>query len=229
MTDAEIISWVKTEFKPLVLATPEETIMQFINNSRRYWNTHSAWRVTRMVNYTSGANYVEVDLDIKRVSNVYPSRMTESLFSDHPMWVLLGFISLDRYTQDMMLLSHTYEGYKIYLGSDFRWTFERGEDLTKKGKLFLQNVPKDAAKLAVVGSKRFVDGEEIKDDFILEWLLRYVKALVKMNEGNVWRKSSIINIQNDGQAILDEGKAEADKLQEDLRKEGRWQLFAKRK
>ena len=95
MKTTEIVDWVKTEFQPLTLATPDETILQFASNALRYWNTHSAYKAVRMYDYASPAVTVTVDPDIKSVVSVYPSVLVENLFSDHPMWVLLGFITLD--------------------------------------------------------------------------------------------------------------------------------------
>jgi len=229
MKTTEIVDWVKTEFHPLTLATPDATLVQLASNALRYWNTHSAYKATRMYNYASPAVTCTIDTDIKTVVSVYPSVLTENLFSDHPMWVLLGFITLDKWTQDLMLLSHTYEGYKIYLGSDFRWTFERSGDPSVGGKIYIQNAPTDATKLMVVGTKRIVENEDIKDEFIIDWLLNYTKSLVKMAEGNTLRKAGTIGLPNDGEQLVTEGKEEATTLQDKLRKEGVWMLGAMRK
>jgi hypothetical protein len=172
---------------------------------------------------------IQLDSDIKTVVKVYPSTMRETFFSDHPMWVLLGFITLDRHTQDLMQLTHTYEGYRIYLGTDFRWKWERSTDSDVGGWLYLQNTPRDSSNVAVVGLKRILENEDIADEFILDWILQYTKALVQIMEGNVLRKGQIIGIQQDGQNLLDEGLRLKEELQERLKKEARWAMLAIRK
>jgi hypothetical protein len=70
--------------------------------------------------------------------------------------------------------------------------------------------------------------EDIKSEFILDWVLNYTKALVKLTEGNALRKSGAINIQNDGQALFDEGADEKKSLEDKLAIEGRWIAFCRR-
>jgi hypothetical protein len=81
----------------------------------------------------------------------------------------------------------------------------------------------------VVGTKRIVENEDIKDEFIIDWLLNYTKSLVKMAEGNTLRKAGTIGLTNDGEQLVTEGKEEATTLQDKLRKEGVWMLGAMRK
>ena len=151
------------------------------------------------------------------------------LFSNHPMWVLLGFITLDRYTNDLMLLSNTFEGYRIYLGNDFRWKWIRANDSTKGGWLYLQQVPRGAQRVAAVGTKRILAGEDITDEFIYNWIREHARSRMKIFEGNVLRKATIIGIANDGESMVTEGKAECEKLEESLRKEARWMMLEVRK
>jgi len=227
--------WITDSFKPACLAVPPDVIdNQGVQLAIEYWNTHSGYKITRM--YSIGANpsgllatQVQLDPEIKTVVKCYPSAMTEELFSDHPMWVLLGFITLDRYTLDLMLLSQTFEGYRIYLGDDFRWKWMRSDDSTQGGWLYLQQVPRGAAKVAVIGTKRIVANEDIKDEFVYVWVRNYARSLVKALEGNILRHAQIIGIQNAGQAMIDEALKEQEDLRDQLRKESRWLLMPVRK
>lgn len=227
MTTTEIITWIENSFKPLQLTLPNETLRQIVENSIIYWNTHSAYKIAKMFPYTSDC--IQLSPDIKTVVNAYPSTLEQVLFQNHPMWVLLGFITLDRYTQDLMLLSHTFDGYRIYLGNDFRWKWVRSTDSTKGGYLYLQQVPPKVTSIAVIGTKRILPNEDIKDEFVYQWIREHARATVKMYEGNVLRKADIIGVHNDGQALVDEGKAEREVLEEKLRQEGRWILTAIRR
>ena len=70
--------------------------------------------------------------------------------------------------------------------------------------------------------------ENIKSEHMLQWILYYIKALVKMVEGNALRKTMAIDIKNDGQQLLDEGKQEKKELEDKLQAEGRWLTFARK-
>jgi len=80
----------------------------------------------------------------------------------------------------------------------------------------------------VVGTKRIIEGEDITSEYLLDWILQYSKAQVKMIEGNTLRKSGAINIKNDGQELMNEGKEEVEALQKRLTTEGRWVAFARK-
>lgn len=92
----------------------------------------------------------------------------------------------------------------------------------------MQQVPRGAVRVAVVGTKRILPGEDIIDEFIYNWIREHARSRVKIFEGNVLRKATIIGISNDGESMVTEGKAECDKLEESLRKESRWMMLAKR-
>ena len=231
MTRQNIRDWIITSFRPLTLAVPAETIDQVVDASILYWNTHSAYGVVRMYDTTGGSTTaaVQLDPDIKTVVQCYPSALEEYLFQNHPMWVMLGFITLDRYTQDLMLLSHAFDGYKIYLGNDFRWKWSRSNDSTRGGWLFLQQVPAEAAKVGVVGTKRVLPTEDIADEFVYGWIREYARSGVKMFEGAVKRQATMIDIANDGNEMIAEGKEERTVLEEKLRQESLWVLPMMRK
>jgi len=228
MTKAQIRDWIINEFRPVKLATPPSVIDQQIDNAIRYFNTHSAYKIARMYDYNK-QSAIQLGPEIKTVVQCYPSTMEKTVLSSHPMWALLGLLTLDRYTADIMLLYHTFGGYSIYVGHDFRWKFIRSESPVEGGWLYVQEVPREADKLAVIGLKRILSNEDIKDEFILDWILKYSKALVKVIEGNTLRKAQIIGIQNDGEDLVSEGKQEVEKLQKKLKQEGLWAVLAKRR
>src|ERR1051326_5340243 len=178
MKDIDIRNWIYTEFSPTTLSIGQDVVDQQINNAKRYWNTHSAFKITKMFDYAMSSNFISLSTDIKNVVQVYPSVMQEELFINHPMWALLGFITLDQFTNDLIMLSQAFEGYRVYLGQDFRWRYERSTDQDNTaGKLYVQQVPRGAAKLAVVGLKWLLPDEDITDPFITDWVLSYTLAL----------------------------------------------------
>jgi len=222
------INWIKQEFQPLTLATPDETIVQAVENAIRYWNTHSAYKAMETYDFTPGEKVIQLNAQFKSVVDVLPARRSTWLWSDHPLWTLLGITVIDNVTSDLIMLSESYRNYRVYVGADMRWEFIRPDNYEDGGKLFLINVPSGVAGFCVVGTKRIVKDEDIQNEFVLEWLLRYIKALVKMCEGNILRKSSIIGIKNDGQELMNEGKEEQKELQEELSKTARWTAFVRR-
>lgn len=230
MKITEIYEWIEREFKPLKLVTPRETIAQFVRNAIRYWNTHSAYRYMEMYDIPGDVSehIVTVSNRFKQVTRVYPARTTTWIFQDHPLWTLLGLTIIDNVTSDLILLAEAYRNYRIYTGSDFDWTFIPSEDPNSGGRLFLKSIPIGSEKVCVIGTYRVFETDDIKSQYILDWILNYTKALVKINEGNVLRKSQIINVANDGQQLLDEGKQEVKELQDRLAQDARWLTLARR-
>lgn len=228
MTKADILAWLKVEFQPLTLATPDDTINQLIDNTIRYWNTHSAYKCVEMVNYPGENASAQLNKKFKTVVEVFPDRTTTWIFRDHPLWTLLGITVIDNVTSDLIMLGEAYRNYRQYLGTQFRWKFESSDDPANGGKLYVAGFPNAATKMYVVGTRRIYNTEDVKSEYILNFLLYYSKALLKQVEGNTLRKSDIIGVKNDGQELMDEGKKEIEDLQERLKTDGRWVVFAQR-
>lgn len=305
----EMMEWLRVEFLPLTLATPEQTIEQICKNAIRYFNNNSAVKYVEMVTIAgTGGIKVPVSSKMKTVAQVYPA-MSPSMPSvqDFPLWTLLGIQVLDGLTTDLIMLMETYKSFMIYMGKDFHWSWQLadnpeandvvgeviGDETVVTGRLanrapvagtliltcgvetftdngdgtltsdqsmaatgtitsdgvwtvtswtgvgtvyadysydaggwvYCENLPAGSAKLCVVGSRRIAETDDIKHSYILDFLLRYSKALLKMTEGNILRKAGIINVANDGQDLLNEGKEELAELQKELRAGGRWLTF----
>jgi hypothetical protein len=230
MTRSDILEWVRTDFLPLQLSIPDQTVLQQVENVIRYFNTNSAVKVTRM--YPT-ARTIEVDEDIKSVIQVLPSKVAASSSLLDPNWVLLGIQSMNYLSADIIMINEAYKNYAAYFGTDFQWHFERGVNPSQKGKLYCSNVPSGANKLCIVGALRILDDTEtteydINHDHILDFVLRATKALVKICEGNVLRKADMINIKNDGQALLNEGTEDWKLIKEELFNNSRWFAMGQR-
>lgn len=218
------LDWVKNEFKPLTIVTPDATLEQCLENAIRYWNTHSGFKITAMFDY-DGSKRIQLNTQFKSVVHVLPCQRTNWVLNDHPLWSLLGVSVLNNVTSDLITVTEAFKNYQIYVGSDMRWTYEKSDDPSVGGYLYLSCVPTDVTRLAVVGTKRITSTEDIVDEYILNWVLYYFKALVKQVEGNTLRKSSVIGIKNDGQELYGEGKEEMKELQTQLKTDGRWVMF----
>lgn len=228
---AKYVNWLKNEFKPLTLATASVpgVLEQQVENAIRYWNTHSGYKVSQVYDYRGGiGSRVQLSTEFKSVVTVYPTRTTTWIWNDHPLWTLLGITVLDNVTSDLILMSEAFRNYRIYVGTDFRWVFDKSDDPSEGGFLYAINVPAATKSLLVVGTKRIIAEEDIKVEYILDWILYYAKALVKQVEGNVLRKASIVDVKNDGQDLVDEGQEEMKDLQERLARDSRWVAFVKR-
>lgn len=223
------LDWIRNEFKPLQLITPEATLKQQIENAIRYWNTHSAYKIGDVYDYAPGTKRVQIDPNFKSVAMVTPTEKTTWIWNDHPLWTLTGITVLDNVTTDLIMMSEAFRNYKIYVGTNFRWTFQKSDDPTVGGYLYCINVPNNVKSVFVVGTKRITKNEDIKVDYILDWMLSYTKALVKQIEGNTLRKTAIIDTPIDGQALCDEGKEEQKELQERLARDSKWIVFMRRK
>lgn len=229
MLKTAMVTWIKNEFKPLTLATPDTTIEQHIDSAFRYWNTHSAYKTISMLTISGGQQYrTQLPNTMKIPVEVYPATQTTWPYGNNPIWTLLGIQILDNVTSDLIYLSQAYQNYRIYMGTDFVWTYVKSDDPANGGYLYYRNIPSGVTEVCVVGTKKIFTTDDIKTEDILDWLLLYSKALVKISEGNTLRKSSLINITNDGQELVNEGKAEVEELQKRLETEGTWLAMALR-
>jgi len=177
---------------------------------------------------SSTGAFIPIPNKFKLITQVYPATDTTWIWKDHPLWTLLGLTIMDNMTADLVMLSSTFQMYRLYIGTDFRWSFVKSDDSRSMGKLLLVNLPFQVTRICVVGAKRILETEDIKSDHILDWVLYYAKALVKITEGNTLRKSSIINVTNDGESLVTEGKDEVKAMQEKLMQEGRWMAMSGR-
>lgn len=235
MDKSAIIQWLETEFQPVTLATPHATMDQIVSNAYRYWNTNNGFKIVRVypISEIGGgtgaqAGMVEVDLDMKNVVRVFPTTRAESIFQSYPMWTLLGLQVMDNITSDLIIMAEGLRSYRVYASANFMWRFQRPESPLNKGKLMVKNLPSGVTEVSVEGTKRLVEGEDIVNEYILDWILRYSKCLLKMIEGNALRKSDIIGVKNDGQVLYEEGKAEQAELEKYLATSGRWVALAQR-
>jgi len=225
---SKYLEWIALEFAPLELATPTETLEQLFENTVRYWNTNSAYKISQVYAYPTLTKRVQISNEFKVVATVYPTMTTTYIWNDHPLWTLMGITVLDNVTSDLILMSEAFRNYRQYVGTDFRWIYEKSDDPNVGGYLYAVNVPAGCSALFCVGTKRILPEEDIKNEYILDWIQRYWKSLVKQVEGNTLRKGGIVGVQNDGQSYVDEGKEEAKELQEELQINGRWLTFCLR-
>ena len=226
------VTWIKKEFEPvgLIIANTDDTVIeQKVENAIRYWNTHSAYKVSSVYDYPPGTTRVQISEEFKSVVDVIPSKNTGFIWSSHPLWTLTGITVLDNVTTDLIMMSEAFRNYRIYVGTNFRWTFDRADEPTIGGYLYLKNVPMGANSVFVMGTKRITKNEDIKSQYILDWILYYAKALVKQSEGNALRKAGIIDTPLDGQQLYNEGREEQKELQKSLQIDSRWIIFMKRK
>ena len=228
MKQSEMAQWLETEFKPVTLATPQPTVLQIIKTTFRYWNSHAAYRHMVAYDFTASGGAVTIDKEFKTVVQLWPNNATPHTWVNFPAWNLLGISVLDNITSDMILMTEAFRNYRQYVSANLQFHFEAGATPDDDGKLYIQNWPQGATKALVVGSRRFADDVDITNEYVLEWMLSYSKALLKMQEGNTLRKSSIINVNNDGQELVNEGKEEKAELQQRLLEEGRWVMFGRR-
>jgi hypothetical protein len=313
MTNSQILDWITQEFSPVILATPDETVLQVIQNAKRYWNTHSSFPIVNMFPLDlitpqpsgSSSSVITLTPDYKNVLKIYPATTPDWVLQNYPLWSLLGITVIDNLTSDLINLAESYKNYRYYMGADFNWNFQKSDNPVIGPKVYMTGIPSNTQTFAVVGTKRIINGnvtlnisgtsgtlkffpvlensvtlkngavtyvddgagilvadqsgysgtidyvtgnwtinawagtnptatityeynEDVSSEYILDWLLYYVKALTKMVEGNTLRKTDAINIKNDGERLVQEGKDEKKELEERLAAEGRWATFVRR-
>lgn len=226
------VDWIKKEFEPLqliVAQVDDSVIEQQVENAIRYWNTHSAFKMNGIYPYPAGTKRVQLDAAFKGVVDVLPTTAAEYLWNNHPLWTLTGITVLDNVTTDLIMMSEAFRSYRIYVGTNFRFAYQKSDDPTVGGHLYCVNIPNGTSTILVIGTKRITKNEDITNNYILDWILYYAKALVKQIEGNILRKTAIIDTPLDGQELISEGREEQKILKEDLQKDSRWVVFIKRK
>lgn len=228
MERTDIMEWLKVEFLPLTLATPDNTILQLIENSVRFWNIHSGYKVSKVYDYPVGTGRIQLDDNFKSVVDVMPTSQTTWIWNDHPLWTLLGISVLDNITSDLILMTEAYKTYRKYIGNDMRWTYTPSDNPTEGAYVYVSNQPASVESLLIVGTRRITNTETIQDASILDWVLNYAKALLKMVEGNTLRKAGIVGITNDGDTLVREGKEEQELLKKALYRDSRWVVLARR-
>ena len=171
-TKQSIVNWIKAEFSPLQLATPDATLEQQIDNAIRYWNTHSAHRISGIYSYASTQKRVQLHNYFKSIAQVMPTVDTTWILRDHPMWTMLGITVLDNLTTDLIVMGQSFKNYRIYAGADMRWHFEMSQDPTVGGYLYIVNLPTNATSVCVVGTRRIASAEDIDSDYIKDWIQR---------------------------------------------------------
>lgn len=229
MTTNDILTWIKTSYLPLTFSQPDATLLQGINDVIRFWNTHSAYRMLKMYPAVSSPQgSFSVDPHFKSVVLVYPSAISIEIALAEPTWTLLGIQVMNYLSADLITINEGYKGYQAYLGSDFQFHFEPSQDPTVGGKLYIQNVPTLASNVAVIGSWRVLPGDDITSEYILDHLLRGSKYYLLMSEGNVLRKSRLINLKEDGSEMVQENEARWKEWKEEIFKDARWFALAQR-
>jgi hypothetical protein len=168
---------------------------------------------------------VPLTVEFKGVHGVLPNANPEWIYTNHPFWTLLGVTILDNVTTDLIEMASAYSHYKNYIGNDFKYKFVPSQDPAVPPYVLFYNFPPKATKACIMGSKRIMPNEDLKQEHILDWILRYSKALLKQAEGNLLRKAKLINADVDGQQIYDEGEKEKKELEDTLGIEGRWILL----
>jgi hypothetical protein len=128
-------------------------------------------------------------------------------------------------------MAESFNTFKTYIGGDLRWKFvgsDTPEEAATPPYLYLSAVPSGTVKCCVIGTKRILKNEDITNEYIIDWLTKYIWALVKRTEGTLYRKGNLIGATNDGQQLYDEGENERKELEARLALEARWIVFAKR-
>lgn len=224
------VNWIKQEFQPRTLAIPDASIEQLVDNAVRYWNTHSAYKISQMVTYSTGQIRAQLSPAFKSVAFIYPNKNANFIWNEFPTWSLAGISVLDNIRTDLVMATEAFRTFNIYAGANFRWWVEENhDDPTQGGWLYCKNVPSGTTGLYVIGTRRILPTDVIDSQHINDWLNRYSKALVKQAEGHALRAAGLVLPGDvDGQQLYNEGKEEMKELQDDLQKSARWVVFLKR-
>lgn len=226
MTRPQIYDWLTRSFDPMVLSTPKESVEQLIEECVDYWNTHSAYKLNVFMPVTN--KVITLPLEMKMVESIHPNVQQVQLLQDFPNTLLLGMTVLDNLTTDTILLSEGYKNYRTYMGGQLAWQEIRSEDPTVPGRVVINNLNTACTDVLVVGAKRILPLEDVKQIAIVEWLRRYARAKLQVREGQTLRKAKVVGVDADGAEMVTEGNTEILKLEKELEVNGRWMVMGSR-
>ena len=174
-TKTKYTDWITAEFQPRTLAIPTTTVEQLIDNAVRYWNTHSAYKISQMVTYNATTR-MQVSEEFKDVVQVFPNVSANWIWNEFPTWSLAGIAVLDNVRTDLILATEAFKTFNIYVGANFRYTFDPNhDDPTSGGFLYVRNVPSGTGSFFVVGTKRIIPDDDIDSQHINDWILYHTQ------------------------------------------------------
>ncbi len=240
MQCTEFVEWIKGKFFPDPVVLPDSIIMQRVQDAFDYWNNHSAYKTMAEfpVTFTSTSpgtlsmrsGYAQLTPKFKFVTRVFPNRLEANGLNYNPENMLLGLYVTNRFmTEDMIQWRHWLKGWQTYANSNFRAEFKESEDpLNVGGTVYIQSMPFYSTKVTVEGGLRILEGDDIKDPQIYNWLREYAFILCQEQQGRSVRKASMIGLTTDGDAMVSEANARKKEMEEELNKSGRWLMLMQR-
>lgn len=200
----EIVEYVVSSFKPIVLATAGVSIEQCVEEAIQWWDRVGGYPKAEQFAYPQTNSFLLPDR-VDAVIEVIPDRVTTELFTAQTL--LLGVTILDYDILTLAMKQDHLANLRTFLASRFRWKFV-------KPYMYVDGMLTAIATMVVVYLPHY-DWSRREDDITgkdVYWIRRYARALVKQREGEIRRLGSVIQSPLDGEALVTESKDEVEAI-----------------
>jgi len=204
---AEIVEYVVSSFKPIVLSTAKVSIEQCVEEAIRWWDRVGGYPKAEQFAYPQ-TNSFELPPRVDQVLYAIPDRVTTELFTAQTL--LLGVTILDYDILTLAMKQDHLANLRTFLSSRFKWKF-------LKPNLYVDGMTTSIATMVIVYYQHY-DWQDREADIVgkdIEWIQKYARALVKQREGEIRRLGSVIQSPLDGDTLVSESGAELDTIKAD--------------
>ena len=196
----EIVEYVVSSFKPIVLATSTVSVEQCVEEAVQWWDRAGGYPKAEQFAYPQTNSFLLPER-VDAVMNVIPDRVTTELFTAQTL--LLGVTILDYDILTLAMKQDHLANLRTFLASRFRWKFV-------KPYMYVDGMVTSVATMVVVYLPHY-DWRDRDVDITgkdVYWIRRYARSLVKGREGEIRRLGSVIQSPLDGDTLVNESKDE---------------------
>lgn len=220
MKHADFESNIRLEFSPIPVISSSLKVQNYIKKAIKYYSDHYSTQM--MTTVAIPANKVLTMPDyVELVYKVYDVRQNSQYIGQPDLfqYFYLKFTPAIGRTltyMEMLALFTFYQNTKDLFWPADTWYWVKPD-------LYFQGF---ANSVATVLFKYQFDPEDANFDFTgyaQDWILRYSTALIKIAEGTITRKSKSVDMDSDGDQLVEDGKQEQQKLEDEIN--GRNSLF----
>ncbi len=196
----EIVEYVVSSFKPIVLSTARVSIEQCVEEAIRWWNRVCGYTKVEQFAYPQ-TNSFSLPERVDQVVRVIPDRVTTELFTAQTL--LLGVTILDYDILTLAMKQDHLANLRTFLASRFRWQFH-------KPYLYVDGMLTAVSSMVIVYLPHYdhTDRDVNITGRDIDWIKRYARSLVKQREGEIRRLGQVVGSPLDGDTIMAEGKEE---------------------
>lgn len=217
---ADIESDIRLEFEPIPVISSSKKVIKIIKRAVKFYSDNYSTELMTTVavpsdNVITMPTYVE---DVYKVFDVKQNVAFVGQFNLFPYFYAHFSPASGRALtfQEMVSLYAFYQNAKDLFWEGMAWKFIRP-------KLYLQGYFNSFVTVLFKYKYDVSDETFEYEDYAYNWIFRYSLVLTKIAEGTIIRKSRAVEMDSDGQEMIDDGVREKEQLEKEIR--GRNTLF----